>query len=137
MKCSNIRGIGLFELLVLIALFAAILLSVSPSLKGAVTPNSPKSESKRLKELIEFLHLNSRLREERITLTFQNGDLEGLSLSHKFFKGKVASVLSPEEGEIFFYPSGVVSPKTLSLTLRDETCRVTVSLRGRVKTLCH
>lgn len=137
MKRKKAGGITLLEILISVSIIFAITLSAAPLFQELKSQGTLKREAKRIKSILEFLHQQSKIREEEVRFEFQNSYFVAHSLSKFFDEGKTCCSLSPNKGSIVFYPSGITTPKTLTLKIKDEQCTLTLSLRGRVKNVCR
>ncbi len=138
---SAIKGYSLTEVLIGIAI-SSILFSMSiPSLSEINTLRFLKHESHKVKHELEDVLVKAQIEntdhEVIITQTsitsFQKGN--PLPFFEYNFPKKIQTDLRTPL-KVSLYKSGVASPTTITLKSGATTCKIKISLRGRVTVLC-
>ncbi len=140
MRVGRPAGFSILELLIVLAIGAALLGAAIPLLKPILGSAGLRSEARVLAGTIEELSITAQLRGLKILLEIdQEGFLARRStsgalpfLKHDFIHG----VKALERGNLLFSPSGAVSPATITLTKDGARCVLAAALRGRVQVMC-
>jgi len=103
-----------------------------------------KFEARRLKAVLEQLSIDALQREmaivveleERGYMARKRNASGGVLLKYCIKEPVRITSVSRGTRLITFYPSGVITPATIVLGDKENLCRVTISLRGRVSMRC-
>ncbi|MDZ4784793.1 MAG: type II secretion system protein [bacterium] len=136
------RGFSLLEISIALV-FSSLFLAISvPSLARLKDTNLIKKEAHLIKVALENTSIlstreNREYSFELFNDKFQirNSNNKKLKLTYKFKEGVSLDLNTPIQ-IIEFYSSGVVTPKTIKLKTENLSCKITISLRARVKVIC-
>ena len=134
----NVHGFSMPELIVTLALVAILLMGSFPIIRAPRTALL-KEESTRIKNTIQFGILNALKTQRELSINFTESSytLNELGSGNLIFKNKLPETVSILTAKsIRFFPSGVTSPGTISISNGSSECSITVSLRGRVQVKC-
>lgn len=141
-KSNNIcalNGYSLPDLLFGLGL-TAIFLGISlPNISAQIKNHSLKKEAAILHNTIEKFYLLALRKSDPITIKILSQRYEvRASGTSSIFSRTLPSplLLQTQAQEIKLYPSGTTTPATIRLSNGSRECKVKVSLRGRISTLC-
>ena len=136
-----ILGFSLIDCLVGIAL-TTIVISISfPSVKHNQSSLLVKKEARLLQQHLENLNLSAQIQGVDLYLKIQTDSYKAFSdtdqvLSTRRIPAGLSMVIQGQLNQIAFYKSGIVTPATIVLSKSSFQCKLLVSLRGRVSTIC-
>lgn len=146
MSGLKVRQAGFHLLDVLIGvLLLALIMSVSiPSVSGALTSQTLRTESNYLKILITRLIIQARQREKDLVLTLrktaytakEKGSTGKIIENHTLKGGVYLDLGRVRSKSLHFYSAGANQPASIVMRHKDGTCEITVSLRGQVRCTC-
>jgi type II secretory pathway pseudopilin PulG len=139
-KENSAAGLGVIDLLVALALVALIAGIALPRGYALLKAWRLRAEARMLAQSIDTYATIAKLRDQTLSLAIYptlyqahkealGGELLG---THHFSTG-----VSAEEASLALYPSGALSPKTITLRSPEDACTVTVALRGRTTIRCQ
>jgi len=140
----NKAGVSLLDLVVALAI-AGVLLAVSiPVHHKLKEGNLLKRDSRRIEATLQDLASQAPLRHQNLYLIFEGSDYFAASDEEslktvprgRLSAGVTAQVNSSYSDRIAFYPGGSSSPGNITLRAKSSLCKVTISLRGRVRNEC-
>ena len=133
-------GFHLIEVTITLALMAVLAAISYPSLCALSAEQLLRNESRRFASMLEKLAIESLQRETKIEVEVNpRGYIvrrPGRQDEGIFAEPIRANLQATEAALLSFYPSGAVSPATITLTSGELLCKLTTSLRGRVASDC-
>lgn len=136
-------GFTTLELLVVISL-TTLLLGISvPATQRLITSFRLQSEARFVAQAIDTFAISAQLRGEKIVLAIRPESfaayrkvIAGDQITSHLFASGVRASLPSVPLLIGFTGTGVTSPTTLELQLKEHVCKLTVALRGRTHFDC-
>lgn len=151
-RCRGELAFHLLECLCALALSAVLLSFSILSLTGIAAQRRLKDESLRLYQAAVDAASRARAEELEMMLLVTKRGYElrragdggindvvdgAVLLRREFPVGVSIEGVGLEGKQLSFYGSGVATPATLSLVNGESSCRIIVSLRGRVRSTCN
>lgn len=140
-RITSYRGDSLIEILIATAVVGILTTYALSSLREVNHLKFLKQEARKVQHAVEDLILKAQgqlIDHELIIstnyyITKEKNNSQILS-TYYFPKGVIAAISSSQTVSI--YKNGVVSPSTIVLNSSGLSCRIMISLRGRVRVLC-
>jgi hypothetical protein len=140
------RGASLLETLTVLAITTSLLGSV---VAGAATTRRAlmlRLESDRLRLLLERAYTLALTSDSAARVVVEGNLVEGTAVSlvrgderltsYRTNRSITLELPSHLGGALRFYPSHAASPATINLRASKDSCAITISLRGRIRTTC-
>ena len=137
-------GYSLLDILAAIMVVSIVLGISTLDISSLVKKQTLKPQISRLKAAMESLSLVSIQQKTHATLVITSkgytqlwGEDPTAQLQRYRFPKNITANLSKPEKTIYFYKTGVNTPATVELKFHELTCKVILSLRGRIRDTCN
>ena len=138
------KGYTLIDCLVALSLLGILVAASIPSTSSIQASHILKGESENLLGLIRKLVTDSQSSEDDIFLAITTRTYDVTTAKGKKYFGAPQFLKNPVEfiqpigttRTISFYKTGVTTPSTIWLKTPRDSCKIRISLRGRIKTTC-
>ncbi len=136
-RFKNTHGNSLFEFVVLLFVSSLIVASSVPLWGQSLVRAQIRLESKDLQATLTQARLLALQGGEPVTivLTRSSYRIEHAQVFQTYTLPDGYSLLSPSE-QIVFFPTGVTTPRALEVLFQGLSCRIIISLYGRVRDVC-
>lgn len=135
------RGASLLETMAVLAITAVVAGGMVAAARSMRSSLMLRLESDRLRLALERAYALALMSEDS-TRTSMEGDRVSISkgsqmiMSYRTARGVKLEPPPHLNGTLRFYPSHAASPATITIRSGSNSCTVTVSLRGRIRTTC-
>lgn len=139
---AGISGFTVVELVASLAVLALLVSAALPQLKGVTSTMKLSNEALALKLFIERVYAYVLAAREELSLECAERSLTAyrpggeVAAKHVISHGAVLDLELLKDRKLLLHPSIAASPATLTLRRADRSCRIIVSLRGRVRVAC-
>ena len=129
------QGYTLIECMTTLGLIGALVIVAMLNTKRDLQSQRLHTEARLLAGAVRRLALLSRYEERELALKIEETGYETSppNLIHRVF---ARDILARPTREIHFFPSGTVTPSTITLIEEGRSCSIIASLRARVRYTC-
>jgi len=141
-RMTTTSGFTVIELVATLAVLALLVSAALPQLNGVTSTMRLKNEALALKLFIDRVYTYVLTAREGLSLECAESSLTAyrsggeIVARHPISQGAFLDLESLEDRKLLLHPSIAASPATLTLRRADRSCRIIVSLRGRVRVAC-
>ncbi len=135
-------GFTVVELVAVLAVLALLASAALPFVQGVVDRMRLTNEALALKLFLERTYSHALTAREGLSIECAERSLAAyrktgeILATHSLSHGASLDLSSLSDRKLLFHPSIAASPATLTLKRAKRSCRVIISLRGRVRVAC-